>query len=801
MAVVERGPLLLLHLLLCATLAAGCRRTLSPEATALRLTDLFEAADHSSTPPAEPAISWRFDRPLPAGDASAPASGWESGPGIADLHLEGALLAGRTTSAVGVLSNSVPDPEGPEDEVHSVVVRMRASAGKHLYVRFMPDPEVDLARVAAQPADFFWGVMSLKSALLADGGLHTYVLTSPLPLRRSQLKTVLVRPSDAPEAAFAIESLAVILRREHLASIPSGPSWQGLGEIYRETLVSHAPESLRFSLELPEGPRLDLALGTLEGQPLRFEVRLSRPGRPAETVYSHEVTEPGRWQEGSVDLTAFAGEQVSLELALAGEQPGAVGFWGSPVVRGPFRGPSGERPRGVILVVADTLRADRLDLYGNPVPTAPTLRRLGEQGVTFTDCQSEATWTKTAVPSILTALYPDRHRVLEFDDRLPSAALTLAEAFRAGGYSTLSLSSVLFTGRMSNLHQGFEELHEVTSVKAQPVSKTSGPYVDRLLPWLEGHRHAPFFVLLHLFDPHYPYQPPAPYDTLWNGPGDAEEQGRRLAQVRGHIADPLMRSINMPSADEVRAAGLDPDSFISPWRNWYDASLRALDDNLGRLIAKLEELDMADEVLVAFTSDHGEEFFDHGRSFHGQSVFGELTHVPLVLWQGSRLGPRKVEETVQTIDLMPTLLDLAGLEAPPGIDGRTLAPLFVAGREGERQRGPRPAFSVKHRLQNLLGPPPREVQAYSIILDGWKLVETRSTAEAPAAYALFRHPDRPADREDLAAREPAVVRRLAGVLDAWRQGQAKKTLPSDAEHASHLSSAELDRLRALGYVE
>lgn len=781
-------------------LFAACQRTALPGPASLRLVDLFDAGAGTPAAALRPAVSWRFDAlPSPGGELVA-TGGWEAGPGVAELRLDRGLLAGRTTSEASALRAYLPARETAPDDLHAVVVRMRASAGKHLYVRFLSEGEADLEQAAAQPVDLVWGVVGLKSPLLADGQLHTYVLTSPFTLSSARLRSVLLRPSDAAEADFAVESLEVVFRKEYLASISSGPAWQGLGEIYRETLVSHAPESLRFSLTLPAKPWLEMAVGTLEDRPVSFQVRLAAGDRPPETVYSRTVPSPGSWQEDRVDLARYGGERVTLELALSGERPGAVGFWGNPAVRSRLPPRDHGRPRGVILVVADTLRADRLDLYGNPLPTAPTLRHLGEQGVTFADCQSEATWTKTAVPSILTSLYPDTHRVLEFDDRLSPVAVTLAEAFRQTGYATLSLSSVLFTGRMSNLHQGFEVLHEVGSLKVQPVSKTSGPYVDRLLPWLESHRETPFFVLLHLFDPHYPYQPQPPYDTLWNGHGDAEEQARRVALVRSHIADPLMRAINMPTDPEVRAAGLEPNEFMRPWRNWYDASLRALDDNLGRLIAELETLGLADDVLVAFTSDHGEEFFDHGRSFHGQGVFGELTHVPLVLWQGSRLAPARVTETVQTIDVMPTLLDLAGIAPPPRIEGRSLAPLFVAGRAGEWPRVPRPAVSVKHRAESQLGPPPRDVEAYGLILDGWKLVETRRDGGSPV-YALFKHPEDAGDREDLSAREPAVVRRLAGVLDAWRSAKARQGLASESELVAQLSGEELERLRALGYVE
>src|SRR4030095_4812287 len=125
-----------------------------------------------------------------------------------------------------------------------------------------------------------------------------------------------------------------------------------------------------------------------------------------------------------------------------------------------------------------------------------------------------------------------------FFDRLPASAATMAEVYRDTGYATLSMYSILFTCTFTNMNQGFEELHEDRSLPDQESSKTAREYVDRLLPWLEAHRGVPFFVFLHVSDPHDPYRPYAPYDTLFADPAKAEEHERQLDQARKLITAP-----------------------------------------------------------------------------------------------------------------------------------------------------------------------------------------------------------------------------------------------------------------------
>ena len=129
---------------------------------------------------------------------------------------------------------------------------------------------------------------------------------------------------------------------------------------------------------------------------------------------------------------------------------------------------------------------------------------------------------------MMTSLYPLSHGVQDFSDRLPAAAETLAEQYRAAGFATVGYSSVLFTGQFTNLHQGFEEFHEGGSVDDGPSSKTAREYVSRLADWLESHREVPFSAYLHIFDPHDPFEPREPYATRW---ADAATSATRISKM------------------------------------------------------------------------------------------------------------------------------------------------------------------------------------------------------------------------------------------------------------------------------
>lgn len=794
-------------------LSGAC--TAIPEPVVIRLVDLFQS-DRVSDSPVEmeerPRTEWRFDGSTPELETFAATGGFEAGPGVSDLAVRVGRLVGQTTTAMPLLRVERTEGFEEEDVLHAIEIRLRASAGSNLQVATMPGDEVNMEEVPAQLAA---SPFRIESPIVAGEELQTYTLTSPVPVLATSIRHLVVVPTNEAGAEFEIDSVRIVFRKEHLASIPSGLGWYGLGEIYRETLVARSPETLSFDATLGARPWLDLSLGMVEDGALTFRVGVSQGGSDAETVLTHTVTKADRWERRSVDLSAFAGESVGLVLSLEAESDGVVGLWGAPVVREDggvpipvsqeprapsSAGASPERPRGVIFIHADTLRHDHLDVYGYARETAPVLRRMAADGALFRRAAAQATWTKVSTPSMMTSLHPLSHGVRNFSDRLPATAETLAERYRAAGFATVAYSSVLFTGQFTNLHQGFEEFHEAGSVDDGPSSKTAREFVSRLSEWLERYRDVPFFAYLHIFDPHDPFEPRQPYATRWADPERREAHLQNVEQVQEFIDDPLLRLFGLPDRGALDRAGLDPDAFYAYEQDWYDGSIRGMDAELGRLMERLQELGLEDDTIVVFTSDHGEEFLEHGRPIHGQSVYAELTHVPLIVrWPAGVRSGLDIEEQVQSIDLMPTLLDASGLPHPDGLQGRSLLPLLQGNADSEAVWEPRPAFSTKAITDGGSTPTPYDTESYSAIDGDWLLIHNSVRKEGTPEYELYDVVSDPLNAVNVSDQHGDVVERLGREIERWRRVAESARLPEDSE-ASGLSQEELERLRSLGYI-
>lgn len=805
--------------LICLATMVACRGAAKPEPRTIRLTDLYKpeaVANRVPPSPPSPRTEWRFDLPaepaVPGEKPVHPATrGWAAVNGVSGLAIRDGRLVGQTTDDMPLVHFERVTGMDDPDPVQQVEVRLRLSAGSTVGMGFSSSEKLDAKAFVAEARVF---PPAFDSPAVPGKEMQTLVLKTNFNGLGSRVRHVLLRPGDKAGATFEVESIRLVFRQEHLAAVASGLGWQGLSEIYRETLVARSPETMKFDLQLPGRPRLDLTLGTIEEAPVTFRVSVHPEGGEEKTALERTVTRSQRWETAPVDLAPYAGRRVTLSLSLAAEKPGTIGFWGNPAIRNPGEpgatsdtttGP--EPPQGVIVILADTLRRDHLGVYGYARPTSPVIDRLAREGALFRDCVGQASWTKVAMPTLMTGLYPTSHGVSEFGDRLQSSAVTLAEAYREAGYATLSFSSILFTGRFTNLHQGFEEVHEDSSLADRRSSKTTREYVDRLLPWLEAHRDEPFFVFLHVSDPHDPYKPYAPYDALWTDPARAAEHERHAREAREFISDPLLKAFGMPTRAELVKARIDPEAFIEHERGWYDGSIRGMDVEIGRLVERLRSLGLDRKTLLVFTSDHGEEFYEHGRSFHGQSVYGEMNNMPLILWAPGAVRPGvTVEETVQTLDLMPTLLEMSRIAVPAGVQGRSLLPLLsrASGDRGTaRASGPdsRPAISEKAETKQFGAPPPRDTAAEAIVVGRWKLIHNMKRPDGKAEFELYDHAQDPLDAHDVAAAHPAEVARLSKMLQAWRRMAAAARLKPDTEANQTLSKEELERLRSLGYIQ
>ena len=779
----------------------------------------FPDATVQGTPDVEldfPELEWRFgdDSPLPGeddeGNPVPPLDVWQAFHDISGLEIRDGVLTGTVSGPLPILALSIAEDTLPDDRPSSFTLKLGLPAGEELNVDVMR--ELEKEEILDRLADSELGDFNLE--LRPGDEVQTYVLgeaqaTFGIRGSLSQIRHLLIRPTEVPEGTrFTVESLRATGRVEELSKLPSGFGWHGLAEIYRETVVSRSPETVTFDVEAGDASWLDLVVGTPGDHPVTFRAVAETSG--GEVVERQRtVTEPYRWFELDLDLAGHDGPlRVSLELE--SEEPGRLGFWGGPTVRhrdarAAVSEPSEHRlalsdrgaPRGVVLFLADTLRRDHLDAWGYERETAPELTRLASEGTLFEDNLSQGTWTKIAVPAVLTSLYATTHGITDVPHRLPASVTTLAEAFRDAGYATFHTSSVPFSGKNSNLQQGVEVLHERGSLDLGDYgSKTARPYVDEFLAWLETHHDAPFFAFVHVFDPHSPFRPRPPFDRRWI---DAEG----AADLADHF-ESLRESTDfhgLPDRKHLEDAKIDEEEYVRGALAWYDGSIRAMDAEIGKMMEGLEALGIVDDVLIGFVADHGEEFLEHGRSWHGQSVYGEMVDVPMFIrWPGV-VPSHRVASSTQSIDLMPTLLELARVPVPEQAQGRSLLPLLVAAAAGESPQehgwNDPPVFTERadSESESVDGLP----DAYAVIHDGWKLIWNVVVRDERPELELFDHRADPLDLENLADQHPERVAELKKLIEGWRT-RAEEAKVSDEGLEDEMDPEELERLRALGYV-
>lgn len=832
--------------LVCGTLILlGCRQQNAPapkkQASVYRLFDLFQPEDLTGKINADevglPRMEWRAQQmaswtPPPKADTNSTVSGTNSAPAlgfrpvkdVTDLRIDQGRLTGEVTGPVPILNFSFKDNRGGAESVKFIEARMKVSGAKKIWLRPEGSNSVDEAAIVnwARQTNSWDTSVDVK-----ENEIETY----RFEIRGNRgggggggnrdLRQLFITLRECNSAKFSLESLRIVSSREEKLKEASGQQWAGLGEIYHASLAAKTPESIKIPLrEIPERASLEFTLGTSEDTPVKFKVTAANRDAAKDSatpvLFERTVTIPNRWQPARIDLAGYAGKNVLLEFSLTGDKKGLWGYWGSPVIRSHSpsalstvaNAASGKRkPRGVIFLVIDTLRKDHLNIYGYPRETLVYLKKFAEEGTAFSHDISQATMTKISTPSMVTSLYPLSHTVLGFDKGLPASAKTIAEVFRDEGYATISFSSVPFTGKSNNMHQGYDELHEKSSISdSEYDSKTARHYVDRLIPWIEQHRDEPFFVFLHVFDPHSPFRPRPPYDTLWGDPGAKDRLAELEADMRKHNVPTPM---GLPTKEDYLKTGHNPAELLKIYMDWYDGSIRGVDAEIGRLLEALRAMGIDQDTLMVFAADHGEEFWEHGRLFHGHSVYGELNQVPLVFRWPNNPDIRKgamVDKQIENIDIMPTILDLVGIQGPTNIQGRTLVPLLNG--KGLATWEERPALT-----QAMVGPPPgagppgggtpgarAEKPHFGIIDHGWKLV--RKEVDPEAQEELFEHPIDYLNLTNVIKTEgPAShLKQLEQTLEAWKSRARSAQLPNDETMTAQLSSEELRRLRALGYV-
>lgn len=406
----------------------------------------------------------------------------------------------------------------------------------------------------------------------------------------------------------------------------------------------------------------------------------------------------------------------------------------------------------IIFITVDTTRADRMGFLGGKKGLTPNLDTLAGQGVVFEHAYSQAPLTPVSHATIFTGTYPQFHTVTDFGHPLPSLLPFLPEILKKSGYRTAAFIGSLILDPKANMAPGFDRGFDFFDAGFHPkrgpnedryhsVERRAGDVVGHAMRWMETNKSgkAPFFIWIHLYDPHAPYDPPPPFD-------------RRFSDA-------------------------------------YDGEIAYADSALGKLFSYLRQHGLYDRALITMMSDHGESLGAHGESMHGIFLYDETIRVPLLFkLPGELLAGRRVPSRVRLVDVAPTLLSMLSLPLPPTFQGESLVPLMKMP----------PARAVQKPAADL---PAYAETDYPHRAFGWSSIRSMRSGKYLFVRAprreLYDDARDPGAEHNLATASPAVTDTLQAQLDQFRDQTSSYHQKSDQPTVTPEQS---ENLSALGYV-
>ncbi len=431
---------------------------------------------------------------------------------------------------------------------------------------------------------------------------------------------------------------------------------------------------------------------------------------------------------------------------------------------GPELEPIGPHP--IILVDIDTLRADHLGVYGYSRATSPNLDAFAREAIRFEWAISQAPNTPPSQASILTSLYPSTHGMIDDDDRIADEVTTLAEVLQEHGFLTAGFIDGGYLSQHFGFNQGFSLYHDNDGAGLRRLA-------GKLSNWLREHHRETFLLWLHTYDVHTPYSPPEPF---------------RSAFLSGLAPPTPGFQPTVAKMEEIRLAAWERPNLLPPndidyARACYDGAIRYVDDWFGKFLAELRELGLLERATIVFFSDHGEEFQEHGGVLH-EKLYATVTRIPLLIRLPGGRRPQTIPQVVESIDLMPTLLELVGAPLPPGLQGKSLLPLLQQDPQATAASGRFVAISEFPFFGGWL----------TLTAEQYRLHHFQNDDH----YELYDFRADPKESTNLLAEHPEEVQRLAQGLDLWRAKIAQKGAYQSKN--TGLPSETLEQLKALGYI-
>ncbi len=439
-------------------------------------------------------------------------------------------------------------------------------------------------------------------------------------------------------------------------------------------------------------------------------------------------------------------------------------------LRGPSRPAGGAeelatlRTRGdlnVLFVLVDTLRADRLGTYGHERPTSPWIDELARTGIRFADVEAQSSWTKTSMASLWTATYPGRNGVLRWGHALPGEAVLPAERLAQAGFRNAGIFRNGWVAANFGFGQGFH--HYV-----RPIANSSAGE---------------------------PTHSPLPHERLEGSDEDITYSAVEFLNTWGK--ERFLLYLHYMDVHQYTYSG-ESALFGTSYSDAYDNAIHWTDQNLGAVLSELDALGLRERTVVVIASDHGEEFLEHGSEGHAKGLYTEVVRVPLVISLPFRLEPGIViEPRIANVDLWPTLFDLLGLPALPGVDGQSRLPWIEAAVRGEPNEPGTDESAVFAQIDRRWGRPEEASQPLVRVANGRFSLLASLGGQDDGMVRLFDLENDPGEQRDLAESQPDEAARLKALVNGYL---ARPPVDWGAPLEVEIDELERGQLRALGYI-
>lgn len=694
------------------------------------------------------------------------------------------------THAIGKSSRIYFHSDGAQDVVARFRIKRVGATFFSLYVNNEPVKKVDITKVD-------W---------------HTYNAEVPASLLKKGINQILFRWEKTTKAMG--EEVAAAVDHVHLAHAGRASEKLSHASLAKQlkgkdgqtsALLLPAGATLSYWMQVPHGaPMLgfdalvlagdsgakadkapadkaaggpgDKAKTSAAGEPMGVHVQVVADGAAPVTLID-ETVEPGKTHKPlAAGLEKLSGQVVRLDVSAKTGGKDKVALLKPSIYVNPPAAASApkKKAKNVIVVMEDTLRADRVQSYGPTRVKTPQLEKFAKDGVVFERYSAVEDWTKPSCATMLTGLYPDTHKTQSDSAKLPGSVRMVTEELKDQGVATGGFIANGYVSDKFGFGKGWDAytnyIRETKNSDAENVFRDAYGWIEK--QHKAGQR---FYAYVHTIDPHVPYAPPQEFLELYD---KKEYKGGIKPRSTANLLEDIKKGKFKPSERDKQRIQALYDGEISYHDRWF-----------GDFMDKLDKLGLLEDTLVVVVSDHGEEFWDHGNVGHGHQIHQELIHVPFVMrWKGTLPSGKRVADNADHCSLVPTIFDAMGLKAPDYLEAESL----LARAAGEVSSGPHAGFST-HQGERM-----------AVWSERWKLLH-----RGPVSTQLYDLDEDARCEKSLDDERPVTLTYMRALLGQfkgapnkarWRSRELGEAQAVQAKAESVEMDAELnEQLKALGY--